>query len=221
MFDAGRIKEVHLKDSGLSVISSEMFPVQGDPVNGLFHLGDKPVFFSTKNTTYEYAILKPSSDVEYFSRYPDWFSGTGNSMPTVLTYVKQVAVKPSGDMFAAFYSRCRAFRIFDKKGHCILEKQVDFPDKAGAHEPDYAAYSSFHPVVNNEYLAVLCDNRPFNSTRTHSELHIWNWDGELIKRLVLPCAVDVYTVDYVSKMFYAFIFDDSDHLYYADISEYI
>lgn len=211
----GMIKSAKMVEGKLRLANSGKVSIGTDPTNGILKIGQHWLNMNQSDNVFEYRMFNSDgSDPKNFSPYPTWLSGKTEMLP-LFAYVKTLTVQPSGQHFAAFYARYRAFRIFGQDGNCLVERQVDFPDAASSHDDRFVAYSA--PVSDERMIFALCRNES-KDREACPEVHVWDWEGNLLRRLVLPCSADICTVDFRGKMLYACTVRDPDNLYVADLS---
>lgn len=215
----GSINTVTLTDSSAFISSKAYVDAKGSPLNGMIPLKDSYLNVNMYGDKYEYVVYDILNDESRLvSPYPDW--GGAEEAPLLFTYMKNLAGKPEGDRFAAFYVNFRAVRFFDYSGKVIKEAIVDFPEQVPQNSSDprnkYLCYASY-PYSDSRIVANLCKNRRAGEKVQTTELHIWNWDGDLIRILVLDKDLDLFTIDSDSELLYGLSVSEPETLYCCSI----
>ena len=190
--------------------------------NGMFEMEDCYINMNVFSDEYEYMVYdKQTGQSRGIIPYPDWYKGTEEWAP-VSYYMNFGIPRPSGDLFAIFYAYFRKIQIADTEGRILKEVTLDFDgDISGcgpASSRKYIAFSLF-PVATDDYVAVqYADRIPGRKRGDITEVQVWNWDGELLHRLIFDKGFGTFTIDPQTGILFATPFDDPQHLYTADLS---
>lgn len=206
ILDAGQtIKHVRLDSCRLRVVAQKNIASGGQPVNNYIELGDRSCFINMEDDKMEFALLDPHADsCRLVSPYPEWCTARD---PKLFTYMKNLVAKPSGERFAAFYTYFRKIRFFDRDGVLLREVETTIPEAVPAvdfgKENNYATYASY-PYATDNRIYVLCKNGGVHDTDApYTEMQIWDWDGNPVRRLLLDKPVSLFTVDPANGYIYA------------------
>ena len=99
-----------------------------------------------------------------------------------MSYAKNGVVHPSGDRFAAFYSRFKAFQILSDRGRVLKTVRVDITpfsviyDRLSSRR--FYGYIST-PATDGEYIYALCagSEEEENYDVAATELQVFDWNG--------------------------------------------
>lgn len=216
----GMLKEVAIDSGRVDVISKTKMNLN-QPYNGAFEMKDCYINMNQADEKYEYVISdKKTGEMSHVCPYPDWASA--GSSANIATYMKYTVPHPDGDRLAAFYTYFRKVRIIDQSGKILRDITLDFTGGTGAYEPatasSYNAYC-FYPTATGDYIAVNYYDQKLNGPRKKTtEIQIWNWDGELLHRLICDKQFMRFTIDFDSGILFAVPAHDARHLYIADLS---
>lgn len=167
------------------------------PLNGVKKLTDSvfTAFYGiTEQTNHEFIALQPDNDEHLFTfgNYPE--SDLEGAL-RAQKFGKITAAKPDGQKFVSFYTFVPLMKIFDGSGNVLVEQDLKSSENKGA-EKENLLYRS-RVQASDAFIYVLA---PFISAedreegRYHPFLEIWNWNGELVKKLVFDEAVINFAV---------------------------
>lgn len=226
-----RIKKIAITDEDVSIIDSEMLFLNDASVivqNGMTYSGGYYIFpnwsdFSEGHK--QYVRVDKEGNKTPIGDYPKWGSSRGENEPfqDFINYANIRIGHPGDKKFAEFYARYRRMRILDIDGNVLSEAQVNYPGPADIYAPGltYRTYSGF-PETNGKIISVLLANHDVTRTDApdpdYSEVQIWDWNGNILKRLILVPRMSFTTVDFKGKMIYGVDSNDESSLFFADIS---
>ena len=207
----GKLNEVIMGDD--IEITSRHISTYGHPQNGIIL---KSGFLSANivNENSEYIFYTEDSDEPAFLfDYPDWTED--KAQPLSFTYMKNMVSHPTEDKFAAFYINFRKLRILDSQGKLHYDIDVQVPNEFPVYSSDSPrrnlAYASY-PYASDQYIYALCLNTHIMDMLP--EIHIWDWNGNLKKRLILDNHIDILAVDEDKSVLYGINVNSADTLYY-------
>lgn len=225
--DKDAYKSVSIVDSTLKVESKEPLFTDGAPLNGVIKIGDKYLNLDVNamipgqmpEGIKQFQVIGTEGVENRICDLPDWDENNSN----IVRYVSHVVANPENDLFAAFYCGYRKIRYYSMSGNLIKEVSADFPDQS-VHTGSlfYETYTSL--VASKDRIAVRCGNYARTGqdiTPDSTEYQIWDWDGHLIHRLIVPMRLGAYTVDFSTGILYATSSEFEDEIFYSDISEYL
>ncbi|MBR6414668.1 MAG: hypothetical protein IKS22_01000 [Bacteroidales bacterium] len=229
-----RIKKITISDSDVSLSGGEeIFLSKGVIVqNGITKVGDSYLYpnttdFSEENHSKQYIIVTKDGDQSFLSEYPQWGSSRGDNMPMMemIHYATRRIGHPDGKKFAEFYGRYRVMRIIGIDGEILSETYVNYPTPWDNYSPGlvYIAFSGF-PVTDGKLIAIRMENTNLSADtipekKDYCEVQIWDWKGNLKKRLILVPNMDFITLDFKSGIIYGAEMDNENTLFYADVSK--
>ena len=215
--DAGGYKkEVTIIGDEIEVVSTRI-PTLGHPQNGILINDDVYVSANVENEESEYILYYGNEkEPSFVSEYPEWTHD--QSYPSAFVYMKNMVSHPTKELMASFYVYFRKLRILRTDGDVLYDIDVRVPDEfpsysAEIHNRSFAYVS--YPVATDKYIYALCRNAyngDLNNART--EIHVWTWNGELKKRIILDPPMDLFAVDEVNSMIYGCKVSESSTLYY-------
>lgn len=219
----GTIKRVRTDPKSMSVTVTEKMkvPINKEIPNGLIELEDYCLNYNLGDEDYEYVRYdKNTWERHPVSLYPEWEKDDREMK--VFRYMKNIAVHPSGRMFAACYAYYPKIRLMDQSG--TVEKEITLDcDWHGDHgsEDRKVAYSSF-PFASEHYFADIFYGEAMDgNSRAETELHVWDWSGAFLCRLVFDNAFSLFCIDDTTGMLYAVDGNIPDVIYSADLSPYL
>ena len=148
-----------------------------------------------KNQEMEYVQYGQDNSVtNYFSPYPKWCED--NSIEPPFLYLKNFIADSDGKNFAAFYAHFPAVRFFrnGSKKPITIKIGNDFYSE----DPMTRICYSSRPFFSESLVCSL-----FNGKES-SEIHQWDWTGDLLKRTVLSHRVSLICMDECRKVYYAY-----------------
>ena len=229
-----RIKKIAITDEAVSVVSDAMLFMNDAKVivqNGMTYSGGYYIFPNMSDLSEghkQYVRVDKEGNKSLIGDYPEWGKSRGENEPFLefINYANARIGHPGGKKFAEFYARYRRMRILDNDGNVLSEAQVNYPTPADMHAQGltYRTYAG-DPETDGKYISMALENRDVSRLDSpapdYSEVQIWNWDGELLKRLILVPRMSFTTVDFKKGMIYGIDSNDESSLFYADISDCI
>lgn len=225
--DLDAYKTVEVIDRSIKIVSKEPLITGGVPHNGVVRIGDKflnldvssMITTRPEDEAKQFQVIGESGVEKHICDVPDWDDNNAN----MIRYISHVVTNQERKVFAAFYCGFRKIRYYSYKGELLKEISVDFPDSS-VHIEDgfYETYT--RPVASLDRIVVRCGN--YNrlvqdAIPNQTELQIWDWDGRLIHRLIVPMWLELYTIDFSTGFLYAAYSEFEDEIFYSDISEYL
>lgn len=213
--DAGGLKkEVAIDNNVLTVRSSSKIDTQMHPQNGIFvdggYLSMNVVNDASEFILYRYDGKAP----DYLSDYPGWTAD--NEEMKAFTYLKHVVRHPTENKTVSLYAKFRKLRILDVNKGNTIEIDVRIPDNFRRYIPydkeNHIAYGSY-PCVSEDNIYALCFNSPFDSDIL-PEIHVFDWEGNLEKRILLDTYIDIFVIDAANDILYGINTNHADTLYY-------
>lgn len=226
--DIDAFKTVEIVDSAVKVTSRIPVSTDGSSLNGVIKVKDKfvnvDVFAMSAGYNPEgprqFQIIGTDGVEKRIAELPNWDDNDDN----VIRYFSAIVAKPDDDMFAAFYGlNFRKIRYYNLEGDLLKEISVDFPDYS-IHRSDERYVTYGRPFASRNRIVVLCNNYGSKSrdrTPDQTEYQIWDWNGQLVHRLIVPMRLGAYTVDFSTGMLYAALNGSENKILYCDISEYL
>lgn len=213
--DAGGLKkEVVIDRDKINVLSSSMINTQRHPQNGIF-VDNGYLSVNLTNEDTEFVLYKyTDNEPEYLCVYPEW--GGNNREMKAFTYMKHILKHPTENKVASLYAKFRKIRILDINDGSTIEVDVRIPNPFRGYKPDdkdnHIAYGSY-PCIYNDNICALCFNGPFNEDIL-PEIHVFDWDGNLKKRILLDKYINVFVIDTANDILYGMNTNQADILYY-------
>lgn len=109
-------------------------------------------------------------------------------------YIKNGIGRPDGSRMAAFYSNQNAIKIFDDTGrelHAVIPVENHMRTTARVFSERAEQLIRTPQWADDEYIFAL--KFIYEGEETHSQLEVWNWDGELVYRANLDQDVSAIT----------------------------
>lgn len=227
-----RIKKIAITDEAVSVVSDAMLFMNDAKVivqNGMTYSGGYYIFPNMSDLSEghkQYVRVDKEGNKSLIGDYPEWGKSRGENEPFLefINYANARIGHPGGKKFAEFYARYRRMRILDNDGNVLSEAQVNYPTPADMHAQGltYRTYAGY-PETDGKYISMALENRDVSRLDSpapdYSEVQIWNWDGELLKRLILVPRMSFTTVDFKKGMIFGIDSNEESSLFYADISD--
>ncbi len=126
-----------------------------------------------------------------------------------LLFGKVSIPKPDGSAFAVVYDKFPILRIYTRAGN--LEKEVrlnngqqfpralieDVPSVSDLNEvmQDYRAIRSSNNLIYALYIGKTSQDLAPGINDFSNEIHVWNWDGQPIKKILLDKTIFTFEVD--------------------------
>ncbi|MBQ5997758.1 MAG: hypothetical protein IJL64_07850 [Bacteroidales bacterium] len=179
---------VAVGETGLRVLEKSVLADMKVPVNNALPLRDG--WFCTessssdrRNKAYTF-VNKDTREVFHATPFPQHVLKTNAKLSTdrAAAYAKNGVVHPSGDRFAAFYSRFKAFQILSDRGRVLKTVRVDITpfsviyDRLSSRR--FYGYIST-PATDGEYIYALCagSEEEENYDVAATELQVFDWNG--------------------------------------------
>lgn len=122
--------------------------------------------------------------------------------------------------FCDFYLHQNLIRIYDIKGNLL--KHIQVIDNACVPSTSVELRPVFHELkFNSKYIAVLYNNKYsteeiYSDEKLIQELQLWNWKGELKKRICFDFPFDIYAIS-EDDILYAVNSGRPDYIYTYDL----
>ena len=174
----------------------------GDTIisNKAFSLTDKEYIGFNINNTEQF---------DFGSNYPSVGKKIDPNLKAMI-FAKANVVKPDGDAFACIYDKFPILRIYSNSGE--LKKEIrlkngqSFPYALIEKNPseysfkevmqDYRFIKSSNDFIYASYVGKKSNELHEEGLSYFSnEIHVWNWDGEPIKRILLDENIFAFEVD--------------------------
>lgn len=203
-FDAGGIrKEFTIVGDSLLFSGEKRVSSIVGPTNGMYPLQIGFLNINLSDSEYEFEVYQKNGEKEKKSLYPNWGGQTQEANLT--KYLKQVAVRPDGRnalVLYAFFNKCR---LLDGNGDVLKEITVNAVDGGFYHEMLHKTvfYSSYPCADNKRIVAKYGSN----------EIHVFDWNGSLVRRIQFDQDFDDFTVDFVNNKLYAVSYSDDSHIF--------
>lgn len=213
--DAGGLKkEVAIENDVLTVISSSKIDTQMHPQNGIF-VEDGYLSVNVVNDESEFILYRHDGKApDYLSDYPEWAADNGEMK--AFTYLKHAVRHPDENKTVSLYAKFRKLRILDINNENTIEIDVRIPDTFRRYIPydkeNHIAYGTY-PCVSEDNIYALCFNSPFDSDIL-PEIHVFDWEGNLEKRILLDTYIDIFVIDTANDILYGMNTNHTDTLYY-------
>lgn len=175
---------------------------------------------------YEFSISRPDGSQGFISESPHWDDSIEeSSIQGALIYTNCHVAQPHGDRIAEFYTRFRKVRIVDIHGRLLSETAINYPNSSERihDQPDGSGgyYQTYGMVVASDDRIVA---QAINAMRLAppegcSEFQVWDWDGNLLKRIMIKEPINNFAVDFVSGHLYGICAGNEDTVFFADIKE--
>ena len=152
---------------------------------------------SPKHSDYEFSLFTKDGRFDRFISKMPAFAKPQKDLPALFLYMKKWRVKPDQKYIAVFYCHFDRMRIIDMSGRVVKEVMTDF-GVTGRAEDDMSrrCYNGISSVTD-EYIPVLHQNA------NGAEVQIWDWNGNLLKRLLIPGGASCFTIDWSNlKLYY-------------------
>ena len=124
------------------------------------------------------------------------------------------------DCVCDFYLHQNLIRIYDIKGNLL--KHIQVIDNACVPSTSVELRPVFHKLkCNSKYIAVLYNNKYsteeiYSDEKLIPELQLWNWKGELKKRICFDFPFDIYAIS-EDDILYAVNSGRPDYIYTYDL----
>lgn len=208
------------KDNKSEQIAQSQLFVTGSVLNGVIRLNGDCINQNVDQLDQAYEFVRYSTDGNdaFFSPYPTWCMDD-ESVPG-MKYAKLMIPKPDEKKFAAFYSGYGRFRIFSSEGE--LEHDVCFKSDIDTKKNGMPYFAHLvKPCASEKYIVSLFSDLILGEEQTSPEFHIWDWDGNLLYRLVPDRNVDLFTVDFSDGMLYVVDREEENSIFTFDISGFL
>ncbi len=226
--DQDAFKTVEILDSAVKVTSKIPVSTDGTTLNGVIKVKDKYVNVDVYAMTpgynpegpRQFQVIGTDGVERRIAELPNWNDNDDN----IARYFSSIVAKPDDNVFAAFYGfNFRKIRYYNLDGDLLKEVSADFPDSS-IHQSEERFMTYGRSFASKNRIIVICNNYSQMSrdkAPDYSELQVWDWDGHLIHRLIVPMKFGIYTVDFSTGTLYATSSEFVDEIFYSDISEYL
>lgn len=195
ILDSDIEREVCFEDKTL-VIKRNNDITLPDAINQLVRLGDDYYILAglTNGSTGEHIIYKNGG----YSSFGEFPRKSENEERRFLTNYKLTAGDIAHDCICDFYLYQNLIRIYDIKGNLL--KHIQVIDNACVPSTSVELRPVFHELkFNSKYIAVLYNNKYsteeiYSDEKLIQELQLWNWKGELKKRICFDFPFDIYAI---------------------------
>ena len=189
-----------------------------DAINQLVRLGDDYYILAglTNGSTGEHIIYKNGG----YSSFGEFPRKSENEERRFFTNYKLTAGDIAHDCICDFYLYQNLIRIYDIKGNLL--KHIQVIDNACVPSTSVELRPVFHELkFNSKYIAVLYNNKYsteeiYSDEKFIQELQLWNWKGELKKRICFDFPFDIYAIS-EDDILYAVNSGRPDYIYTYDL----
>lgn len=195
ILDSNIEREVYLKNNELYVLSNNPIVIP-DAINQMVKIGvDKYITAGLTSGKNGEHILYEKGDYTFFGEYPDLSMEDEERFK--LNYKFCVGNLDKNLLFD-FYLHKNIIRIYDFAGKLIDNININDAD-ISYRKADKSEVTFFKLKSNNSFLASLYNTRysmeELYSGSTYSlELQLWNWNGELKRRIMFDRPFDLYAI---------------------------
>jgi hypothetical protein len=217
-----RLKTVVFENNQMSVSHAEKVFDNNPSHNGFYPLADSTYLtFGDAMEANEYALYDiKTGALTKAGDYPQWISTqTIEPGQMLFIYIKSCVVHPNGKKFAAFYSRFKRIRFYDKSVNLLHEVDVRTEPYSTNIEDNYEYFIGQPQIIGN-YIYVLCSNSKENdpeSATSVCELQVWDWDGNPIACYRFDRKISLIAMSKKYGKIYALDRTIDDELYIYDI----
>lgn len=206
-FDAGGVrKEFTIVGDTLLFTGEKRLSSIAGPTNGMYPLQTGFLNINLSDLEYEFEVYRNSGEKEKKCRYPNWEVQTQEANLT--KYLKQVAVRPDGRnalVLYAFFNKCR---LLDGNGDVSKEITVNAVDGSVYNEMMHkTVFYSSYPCADNKHVVAKYGS---------NEIHVFDWNGSLVRRIQFDHDFDNFTVDFDNNKLYAVSYSDDSHILLLD-----
>lgn len=210
----GLKKEVVIDGDKINVLSSSKINTRKHPQNGIF-VENGYLSMNLANEEAEFILYKyTDNEPEYLCAYPEW--GDYNGEMKAFTYIKHTLKHPAENKVASLYANFRKIRILDINEGNTIDVDVRVPNTFRRYKPgdteNHIAYGSY-PCIYNDNIYALCFNGSFNEDIL-PEIHVFDWEGNLRKRILLDKYINVFVIDTANDLLYGMNTNQANTLYY-------
>ncbi len=207
----GRINKA---GNSIEILKEIKFPSELANIDHTFMLMDNNVYGwdITRNSSREFVGFN-TNDREIFEFGPE-FPDTKKNIPKkkkALAFTKAITIKPDGNLFAAAYDVFPILRIYTKTGS--LHKEVHFMNNQNFPATTINSTTPVAQVMKQmiNYLKIKSTekyiyglytgktqgnfNRVGGLSNISNEIHVWDWSGNPIKKILLDKEIFSFVVD--------------------------
>jgi len=214
----GKVKHVFVADNHIEVTEVAEFKYSNSPLNGIM-TSEGYVSANIVNNRSEFIIYQGDDRPLYAGEYPKWASVDNEELP--FAYMKNMIAHPEENIFAAFYVYFRRLRILDSNGLLIKDIDIRFPDNFPPYSSDYfescLAYASYPSATAERIYALCCNRKVSRRGEVLPEIHVFDWSGELKRRLMLNIHIDIFATDDKNEIIYGCDVERPGILYFAKL----
>lgn len=209
--DAYGIKKCHLDGQRIVVDERDSTPGAGHNGTSVLDRGYIDMNVSPSHADYEFTMYTKSGKVDkYISKMPT-FARPPKGLSPVFLYMKKWRVKPDQKYIAVFYCHFDRMKIINMSGKVVKEVLTDWGYTNMADDDMSRKCYTEMSSVTDEYIPVLHQNA--NS----AEIQIWDWRGNLVRRLLIPGGATHFTIDWNNNKLYYFNNKEENTVFVADI----
>jgi hypothetical protein len=220
-----KLKTVVFENNRLSVTAAEQMAIASPANNGFYPLADSIyVTLGYPGEENEYALYdRKTGSLVKAGEYPRWTAGEPTDPSQLLfMYIKTCAVHPEGSGFAAFYSRFKRWRIYDRNAVLLRDMEVrmePFSTNFDAETAKQPVYYVGQPQTAGDYIYALCANSTGPDEPNGCELHVWDWDGNPVACYDFDRKVSYIALSEKYNKLYALDMAIEDEIYIYDMPE--
>ncbi len=228
--DNRKIKYLEVTDEGMNINKSVRLPIEKAPINRLQMINDSIYFsdlMSDDKNSLEHKIFNINKRelVGEFGEYP--ISSNLNfktAMAKYQAYLKSSVVHPDSNIFAVFYLHFNKLKIYNKNGDLL--KEINISNQQSKYSMDNPANNIIYrvePVASGKYIYILNINKSKKEIQNNvaefkPKLEVWNWKGELLKKIQLDKPIISFTISEKFNKLYGVSFAKVDEVYEFDLT---
>jgi hypothetical protein len=214
------------EDNRLSTVNAEQIAFASPANNGFYPLTDSTYLtFGNPGELNEYGLYdQKTGSLVKTGDYPPWATTVSTDPSQLLfIYIKTCAVHPDGTRFAAFYSRFKRLRIYDRHVNLLHDTEIritpfhtDFDAEAGKQPVYYIG----QPQTAGNYIYALCANSTGPDGPNGCELHVWDWNGNPVACYDFDRKVSFIALSEKFGKLYALDMAIEDEIYIYDMPKF-
>lgn len=214
--DFYRTKVAFCRDS-LKIISNNL--IGEDAMNDLLTVNDSVIIFSNANQAKEYSVYNTLQHkvIETFSDYPATRISYEDTSDRDNVMQKQCVINRDSQVMAAFYLHIPLIRLYDFNYRLVKEIRLkDISEKNISMADFYNNEEELFfllPYATRDRIFVLFIHAPESQTyyQESTELHEWDWKGNLIRRYNIQEQIDLFCISGNNKVFYGLKSREEDY----------
>jgi hypothetical protein len=228
VLDRFALKTIEVKNDSFQVAHERKLSFSPTPINGLKKISDK-IYFSLSElggkSPHEFQMVDVQLDavLKGFSEFPQAPENLDMQSRSVV-FNKSTVSNLFQKKFASFYLFHNQFRIFNHSGELVKEvilkgdQPFDFTQELRMNKVTYA-----EPFATDNFLYVLSVNKSKKEIEENidaffPELHVFDWEGNMVKRYPLNQPITTFCVSPDDKMFYGVSFFKMNQLFSATLT---